>query len=88
MQNLTDKEIMINSVSDEKNACRVYGSFIAEANNMNLRKDLTKILEESADLAGMLREEMKKRCWEEESFSSTEKKSAVLRGFLPQDFSD
>ena len=81
MQKFSDREIILNSIADEKNMCRIYGSFAAEATNANLRADLSKISAESAELAGKMREEMKKRSWTEETIASPERKNTVLKAF-------
>ena len=81
MQKFSDREIILNSIADEKNMCRIYGSLAAEATNANLRTDLSKISAESAELAGKMQEEMQKRSWTEETAASPEKKNAVFKAF-------
>ena len=88
MKNLSDKETVLSSINDEKNMCRVYGSFVSVVDNEDLRNDACKIFEETASLAGKFREEMINRSWSEQVHASTERKNAVLREFSHLNFSD
>ena len=81
MQRFSDKEIILNSMADEKNLCRTYASFAAEVTDANLRSDFCKISQETAELTGKLREEMKKRSQVEEPLATAERKNSVFKEF-------